>query len=256
MRIDIHLTPQEIDDLSIREKTVVVIDVLRASTTIVTALANGAREVIPVESVEAAMKISGALPGGVTLLGGERHGRMVEGFQLGNSPADYTPERIGGKAVIFTSTNGSLAMTRSRYARELLVCGFVNLSAVADHLRSLASDVTIVCAGKAGRFSMEDTVCAGRLIASLMEDAAFDVSLSDGAQAARALFKSFGKNPLKMLRSTEHGRYLQEIGFANDLKLCAAVDAIPVIVRQEGNVLKTKRMLDVDEAVEEAAAHP
>jgi 2-phosphosulfolactate phosphatase len=181
---------------------------------------------------------------------------MVEGFHLGNSPAEYTPERVNGKAIIFSSTNGSLAMSRSRNAHELLICAFVNLTAVADHLRSLGGDVTIVCAGKAGEFSMEDTVCAGMLIASVMEDADFDVSLSDGAQAARALFKSFGRSLPKMLRSTEHGRYLQEIGFGSDLKLCAAVDAIPVIVKQEGNVLKSKRVLDVDETMEEAAANP
>jgi 2-phosphosulfolactate phosphatase len=256
MRIDIHLAPQGIEDLAMREKIVVVIDVLRASTTIVTALGNGAREVIPVDSVEAAVKISGNFSGDGTLLGGERHGKMVEGFHLGNSPAEYVPERVGGKAVIFSSTNGSLALVRSRYAKELLVCGFVNLTAVADYLRSRGHDFTIVCAGKAGDFSMEDTVCAGMLIATVMKDAGVDVELSDGALAARALYKAYGKNLLKMVRSTEHGQYLQEIGFTGDLKLCAAVDAIPVVVKQEGNVLKCRRVSEAGDVQEQSAGQP
>jgi 2-phosphosulfolactate phosphatase len=256
MRIDIHLAPQGIDDLAMREKTVVVIDVLRASTTIVTALGNGAREVIPVDSVEAAVKIAGNFSGDGTLLGGERHGRMVEGFNLGNSPAEYSPERVAGKVVIFSSTNGSQALVHSRYAKELLVCGFINISAVAGHLRSRGGDFTIVCSGRAGDFSMEDTVCAGMLVTSVMKDAAADVELSDGALAARTLYKAFGRNLLKMIRSTEHGQYLQEIGFAADLALCAAVDALPVVVRQEGNVLKSRRVSDAVDLQEQAAGQP
>jgi 2-phosphosulfolactate phosphatase len=241
MRIDFDFTPHQTDELALRDRTVIVIDVLRASTSIVTALANGAREVIPVATVESAVKISGSLFGDVILLGGERHGKMIEGFNLGNSPSDYSEERVKGKTIIFSTTNGSQAMVKARYARELYVCAFVNISRVADLLRAEPRDFTIVCAGNNGLLSMEDTVCGGMLVAKVMDDAQFDVTLSDGAQAARALFKAFGKSVLKMLRSSDHGKYLQGIGFGEDLKTCAAVDALPVLPQLEGSVLKLRR---------------
>jgi 2-phosphosulfolactate phosphatase len=241
MRIDLHLTPHQTDELALREKTVVVIDVLRACTSIAAALTNGAREIIPVDTVEAAVKISGNLFGDVTLLGGERNGRMVEGFNLGNSPGEYTEERVRGKSIIFSSTNGAQAMVKARYARELFVCAFVNVSAVAGALRQNPRDFTVVCAGNNGVLSMEDTVCAGMLIAKVTDEAPFDASLADAACAARALHKTYGRGILKMIKSSDHGRYLQGIGFGDDLKTCAGVDTMPVLPQLDGNVIRLKR---------------
>jgi 2-phosphosulfolactate phosphatase len=241
MRIDLHLTPHQTDELALRDKTVVVIDVLRACTSIAAALSNGAREIIPVDTVESAVKISGNLFGDVTLLGGERNGRMVEGFSLGNSPGEYSEERVRGKSIIFSSTNGAQAMVKARYARELFVCAFVNVSTVAGALRQNPRDCTVVCAGNNGVLSMEDTVCAGMLIAKVIEDAPFEVELADAALAARALFKTFGRGIPKMIKSSDHGRYLQSIGFGDDLKTCAGVDTMPVLPQLDGNVIRLKR---------------
>ena len=252
MRIDLYLTPHPADELAFRDATVVVIDVLRASTSIVTALAHGAREVIPVATVESAVKLSGSLFGDVILLGGERHGKMIEGFHLGNSPSEYTEERVKGKSIIFSSTNGSQAMARARYARELLVCAFVNISTVADAIRREPRDIMIVCSGSNGLLSMEDAVCGGMLVAKVMDDAQFDVELSDGAQAARALFKAYGKSVLKMLRASDHGRYLQDIGFGDDLKACAAVDAFPVLPHFDGNVIKLRHEPEHNDVTDQA----
>ncbi|MEW6509343.1 MAG: 2-phosphosulfolactate phosphatase [Bacteroidota bacterium] len=241
MRIDLHFTPHQTDELALRDKTVVVIDVLRASTSIIAALSSGAKEIIPVDTVESAVKISGNLFGDVILLGGERNGRMIEGFHLGNSPAEYTEDRVRGKSIIFSSTNGSQALVKARYARELFVCAFVNVSAVADALRAAPRDFTVVCAGNSGVLSMEDSVCAGMLVARVADELLSDADLSDGAQAARALFKTYGRGILKMLRASDHGRYLQEIGFGDDLKICAGTDTIPVLPQLDGNVIKLKR---------------
>jgi len=249
MRIDLSFTPGQADDLTLRDKTVVVIDVLRASTSIVTALSNGAREIIPATTVESAMKISGNLAGNVVLLGGERNGKRIEGFSLGNSPLEYTEERVKGKAIIFTSTNGSQAIVRARYAQELVVCGFINISVVAEFLRERPRDFVVVCAGRNGMFSMEDTVCAGMLLSRVVDEAAAGASLSDGAMAAMVLSRSFGKGLLKMMKSTEHGRYLEEIGFGEDLKVCAAVDSVPVLPLLEGNVLRLRREAEKRESV-------
>lgn len=241
MRIGLSFTPHTADEATLRDKTVVAIDVLRASTTIITALNNGAREIIPVTTVESAVKLSAKLAGEIVLRAGERGGKMIDGFHLGNSPAEYTPEKVRGKSIVFSSTNGSQVMANSRYAREMVVCAFVNMAQVVNFLRERPRDFILACAGTNGSFSLEDSVCAGMVIHALLQDDALDVTLSDGALAAHTLYRSHGKSILKLLRSTEHGRYLQEIGFGEDLKLCASVDSIPVLPQLDGNVIRLKR---------------
>jgi len=247
MQVELYFTPNQTDEMLLRGKTIVVIDVLRASTSIITALSNGAKEVIPVSTVESAVKISGNLFGDVILLGGERNGRMIEGFSLGNSPAEYTGEKVKGKSIIFNSTNGSQAMVKARYAREMYVCAFVNISTVASCLRENNRDFCIVCAGKSGMFSIEDAVCAGMLLQKLLDDRSVEIALSDAALAAQTLYKAFGRNILKMIRNSEHGRFLMDIGFADDLPICAGVDTIPVLPQLSGSVLKIKRDVEKKE---------
>jgi 2-phosphosulfolactate phosphatase len=240
MRVDLYFTPNQIDETQFRDKVVVVIDVLRASTSIATALHNGAREIIPVTTVESAVKISGNLVGAAVLLGGERNGKTIEGFHLGNSPLEYTEEKVKGKSIIFSSTNGSQAIAKAHYARDLVVCGFVNVGIVAEFLGKCTSDIIIVCAGDDGRFSMEDSVCAGLLIRRLSRTDGVKAEHSDAALAAVTLYKSFGKSTLKMIQNSEHGKYLIGIGFADDCAICARVDSIPVLPQLVGNVIKVK----------------
>jgi 2-phosphosulfolactate phosphatase len=242
MHAELYFTPNQTDELGLRDKTIVVVDVLRASTTIVTALKNGAKEVIPVSTVERAVKISGHLFGDVILLGGERNGKMIEGFSLGNSPLEYTEEKVKGKSIIFSSTNGSQAIEKARYAKEMVVCGFVNISTVADALRSFKSDFIVLCAGNNGGFSIEDSVCAGMLLQKIATGKNADLSLSDASQAAVVLHKGYSRSLLKMLRNSEHGKYLAEIGYADDLEVCAGVDSIPVLPQLVGNVIKLKNV--------------
>ncbi len=231
--------------MELREKRVVLIDVLRASTTIATALYNGAKEVIPVATVEAAMKIVGNLSGEVTLLGGERNGKMIDGFHLGNSPSEYTEQRVKGKSIVFTSTNGSQAFVKARYAKELVVCGFVNISVVTSELRTWGSDFTILCSGSDGDFSMEDAVCAGMLVQKLIDTTGPDVTCGDAGTAALLLYKTQKRSLQVMLARTEHGKYLKEIGFGGDLKTCAGIDTVPVVPVLVGNVLKMKPSNDM-----------
>ena len=249
MRAELHFTPYQLEELALRDRSVVVIDVLRASTSIVTALNNGAKEIIPATTVESAVKISGNLFGDVILLGGERNGKMIEGFSLGNSPFDYSEEKVKGKSIIFSSTNGSQAMVKARYARQMVICGFVNISAVIAFLQKDPNDLVVVCAGNNGMLSMEDSVCAGMLLHRLSEEKAFDFSFSDGAVAAMALHKSGGKNIFKMIKSSDHGKYLESIGFGEDLKVCAGVDTIPVLPQLLGSVIKLKREPEKQESV-------
>ena len=257
MKIDVSFSSHHLDELQLRDRNIVVIDVLRASTTIATALANGAREIIPVASIESAVKISGSLFGEVTLRGGERNGKIIEGFNLGNSPSEYTEATVRGKSIIFCTTNGSGAMAKSRYARRLVVGGFINLTAVVEFLYQERNDILIICAGKwngVRSFSIEDSVCAGMMIQMLADNPPEPLELSDPARAAVALAKAFGRSPLKMLKASDHGKYLVEIGFAADLKVCAAIDSIAVLPIQQGTVIKLRR--DDGRSVESSTEAP
>jgi 2-phosphosulfolactate phosphatase len=244
MKIDLSFSAAQFDELQLRDKNIVALDVLRASTTIIVALNNGAREIIPVASIESAVKISGSLFGEVTLRGGERNGKMIEGFNLGNSPLEYGEAAVKGKSIIYCTTNGSVAMAKSRYARTLAVGAFVNLSTVVDFIKTEKKDFLLICAGRInsiGYFSLEDAVCAGMMIQKLMKDESLELELSDSAKASLALHKSFGRSILKMLRSSEHGKYLIEIGFTEDLRICAAVDSVPILPMLQGTVIKLRK---------------
>lgn len=243
MKIEVFFSPSQIDDLFLRDKNVVVIDVLRASTTVITALNNGAREIIPVSTIESAVKVSGNLFGDVVLRGGERNGKMIEGFNLGNSPFEYTEEAVRGKSIILCTSNGSPAMWKARYAKNLLVAGFINVSAVVKRIKEIHDDIYILCAGKYTQFCIEDAVCAGMIIKQLMdEDQEFE--FNDSGVAAFALYKNASKSLLKMARTSDHGKYLEEIGFTKDLEFCTTVDAFDVVPELVGNVLKVKRKTD------------
>ncbi len=132
MKITVFFSPNHLDELELRDKIVVAIDVLRASTTITYAMRAGAREVIPVATVEQAMMIVGKLHSTSTMLCGERCGNLVEGFSLWFSPFEYTEEAVRGKALILTTTNGAVALTKAKYARQCFVSSFVNLSATIE----------------------------------------------------------------------------------------------------------------------------
>ncbi|MBI4811449.1 MAG: 2-phosphosulfolactate phosphatase, partial [Ignavibacteriales bacterium] len=195
----------------------------------------------PVSSVENAVKISGSLFGDVTLRAGERNSKMIEGFNLGNSPLEYVEEVVKGKSIIFITTNGSVAIVKGKHAKNLVVAGFVNLSTVVGFLKKLREDFTIICAGKENNFCIEDAVCAGRIINKL-EDAIDDnLILDDSSVACTILDKSFGKSTIKMLKSSDHGKYLTEIGFANDLKICAAIDMVDALPVLTGNVVRLQK---------------
>ncbi len=237
MKVNVFLSPLSVDELYFTGKTTVVIDVLRASTTIVNALQNGAKEVIPVATVEFAVKVSGGMFGGLTLLGGERNTKKVEGFALGNSPSEYTSETIGGKTIVFYTTNGSKAVTRAKFSENLFICSYNNISAVAATLVGLDKDIELLCAGKNNAFALEDSCCAGKLVVEILA-LKEDVELTDSARAVQALHKSFGKSIFKMLKESEHGKLLVENGFEADVKFCSKLNSTDAVPYFTGNTLK------------------
>lgn len=161
-RLSVHLLPDLVDESALAGATVVVIDVLRATTTITYALAAGVAQVIPCLEIEDARQTAARFPRDQVLLGGERGGVKIEGFDLGNSPEEYSPEIVQGKSIVFTTTNGTRAMMRCRQAKRVLIGAVVNLSAVADAIHD-EENVHLVCAGTEGQVSFEDSLLAGWL---------------------------------------------------------------------------------------------
>jgi 2-phosphosulfolactate phosphatase len=241
VRIDViygvpQLTPQDMQG-----RVVAVIDVLRASTTIAAALANGARAVIPFESSEEAITRSKQLERGAWLLAGERRMRKMEGFDLGNSPAEYSAATVDGKTVLLATTNGTRALLAVQGARDVVVASYVNLAGVSSMLRAAlrgGTDISIVCAGQERQFSLEDAACAGRYVSNVAKRLA-DVEINDAALAATLLDRKYGDNLMRLFNTAAHGRALAAAGFGEDLAACAAVDSFPVIpIYQDRQITK------------------
>jgi 2-phosphosulfolactate phosphatase len=229
--VDIKLfsTPREVTDDDLRGCSAVVVDVLRSSATIATALMAGAREVIPVLSPAEGGKLAGRAGRGISLLCGERDGKKIDGFDLGNSPLEYTGERVGGRILIFSSTNGAAAILRARAAEHVYVGGFNNFTAVVKRLVEDHSPIVIICAGKEEQFSIEDFVCGGKFVNALETRLKRGVTLSDGARAAALLHRHFDGSVSSLLKSSNHGKFLATLGFADDIDYCARVDTHPVV---------------------------
>jgi 2-phosphosulfolactate phosphatase len=227
-RIDLYLTPSQAGRARLDGRQIVIVDVLRSCTSIAVALSNRAAKIIPVETVEEATRLAQTLDSKSRILCGEREGQKVSGFDLGNSPRDYTRAKVEGATLIFASTNASPLMAGLLDGREQRLLSYVNLGAVAEAVRKAGSDLAIVCAGKSGMPALEDTACAGALIGRLTENAV-GIELNDAAEIAREYDRSHGGEPEAILRRSEHGRYLIELGFEEDLPICAEIDSVPVV---------------------------
>ena len=222
----------------LEDKLVIVIDVLRATSTMVTALANGCQSIIPVLSPEDAIERRLTLPG--ALLGGERHVLPIEGFDLGNSPYDYVPEKVGGKKVIMTTTNGTRAIQDASAAPKIWMASFLNMqSIVLAVLRQFENNdklqgIVIFCAGTEERFDLPDTLCAGMLIHELGEN----VTLNDLGGAARMLYRSSKNYLVDKIRDSVHGKKLISSGFERDVVYCSTLNILPIIPAfEEGEIV-------------------
>lgn len=213
-------------------RVAVVVDVLRATSSIVEALANGARSVLPVASIEAAVRLAQNVGRDQVLLCGERRGLPIEGFDLGNSPREFTPERVAGKTLIMTTTNGTPALLATTAARTTLVASFLNLSAVVEEMAGTGLPATVVCAGRERRFSLDDAVCAGAIVLRSESD-----GLPDTARAAALLARARSDDLAALFAETAAGRQLIEAGLGEDLEFCAQLDRHRVVPRfQDGQI--------------------
>lgn len=221
--------PEEIKNIELAGKLVVMIDVLRASSTIVTALANGCRGFIPILSPDQAKKKAQQFEKEGVLLGGEREGTKIEGFDLGNSPREYKKEAVKDKTIIFSTTNGVKTLEMVKSAYEIIIGSFLNLQAVCDYCTNYKGAILIICAGRESKFSLEDTACAGMIINFLRDVFPVACREVDANLTARLLYGRFGNNILEILRTSQHGRYLESIGLGGDLKFCSQLDFFNIV---------------------------
>ncbi len=234
MKIDVCFSPHEYQNDLYKDYTVVVIDVLRATTCIATAFANGCRTILPVETIEEAFnKKEQQYP--EALLAGERQGLLIPGFNMGNSPSEYKRELINGKTIIMTTTNGTIALKRAGEAGQIYTAAFVNAMAVCLKLKERLRNTVILCAGTEGRFSFEDALCAG-----LLSDRLSDIAvLADKALAVQAMYRGVRANLTNKVMASTHARYLTQIGFSEDIDMCLEHDLYAVTPIFENSMIRT-----------------
>jgi len=221
------LTPALLSLFNVEEYIVVVIDIFRATSSICYGIENGAEAIIPVSQVE---ECSAYREKGLDyLLAAERDGKVVDGFDFGNSPFSYTAEKVAGKTVVLTTTNGTHALHLSRAAKKIVIGSFLNLTALSAWLKTQNDNVLLVCAGWKNNFNLEDTLFAGAVIDQLKTGG---YVLDDAALAANDLFQ-LGKHDINnYLKKTSHGERLKKLGIQKDIDFCLQVDiatAIPVL---------------------------
>jgi 2-phosphosulfolactate phosphatase len=236
MRIEVAFTVDEAARADLSGATAVVVDVIRATTTLTAALEAGAAAIFPVASSEEAIKLLQSLGREDTLLAGERKGLPIEGYHLGNSPSEFTRDRVEGKRIIMNTTNGTRALLAAEAADRVLAAAFTNLAA-ASRRAATSRRVVVVCAGRDGRFALEDAVCAGGVVGHLREFVGGEVTLEDGARAALELALSHTPDR-GFLAGTAAGRALADVGLAGDVLLCARTDVTDLVPEMRDRVMR------------------
>ena len=230
MKIDVYFTPLGLNAGDLSGRGVVVVDVLRATTSIVTALANGAKAVVPAATSEEAVRLTANLEKNGYVLAGERKSLKMEGFALGNSPREMTPEAVGGKTIYMSTTNGTPALVAAHGGEPVLVAAAVNFSAVAERARDVfeeRGDLVIVCAGREKQFALEDGYLAGRLVKAVRKGRR-KIALNDAATVALDLPSRFA-NWAAALGASEAARELRAADLGEDVTFSAKADRFTVV---------------------------
>ncbi len=221
-RIDVCLSPELIHLYEVKDHVVVVVDILRATSCMVTAIAHGVSHIAPFASLEdcRSMKSRGYL------IAGERDGKKVDGFDFGNSPFEYQASDLSGKKIAFTTTNGTQAIAKSMGARLLIIGSFLNVHAVVRHLKESTHDILIVCAGWKGKVNLEDTLFAGALV-EYLSDAT--TPACDAPKMARDLYRVARMDLFDFLRDSSHVRRLARLNIIDDVAFCMKQDVYDVL---------------------------
>jgi 2-phosphosulfolactate phosphatase len=218
--------PSGLTPAALTDATALVVDVLRAATSIVTALANGCVGVVPVGDPEEARRRAAVTPG--ALVAGERRGEPLEGFDLGNSPLEFTRDRVAGRTVFMTTSNGTRALLAARPASAVGVAAFVNLSAAVGWALERGRNVVVVCSGERGERSLEDEVCAGLLVNRVLAGAP-GTAAGPEAEAVAQQARSYGKELARLATDSRWARHLTSRGRGGDVAACLALDTFALV---------------------------
>jgi 2-phosphosulfolactate phosphatase len=222
--VDVCLSPDLIHLYDVSDKVVVVVDILRATSCMTAGLANGVKSITPYQNLEQCefMKYEGYL------IAGERNGQKVNGFDLGNSPFDYMDERVKGKKVAVTTTNGTVAIEKSKRAIEVIIGSFLNISAVAAHVKKQRQNVLILCAGWKGKVNLEDSLFAGALVDQLLNEFEFEC---DAPLLAHATYLQMKDDMLNRVQNSSHAKRLNKLNVHKDIEYCLKLDEFNIVPR-------------------------
>ncbi|RKQ51641.1 2-phosphosulfolactate phosphatase [Roseivirga pacifica] len=222
MKIEVCYTPELIKQFDLKGKIVVVIDVLRATSCMVAGMGSGVETIRPVSSIEACTELGAK----GYIMAGERGGKKVEHFNMGNSPFEYMEDAVRGKKVATTTTNGTKAIELSADADEIIVGAFLNLSAVVNYLENKGKDIVLFCAGWKGRYNLEDSLFAGAVCNGLRNTAAFE---DDATLSALFLYQSMKDDLSYYISRSNHAARLSSFGILRDIEYCAKIDEFSVV---------------------------
>lgn len=225
------MSPEMIHLYDLKGKNVVVTDILRATSCMVSGLANGVKSIKPVMTLEECQSLRSKGYIGAA----ERNGAKVEGFEIGNSPYSYMEASVKGKSVAVTTTNGTVAIEKSKEAERVIIGAFLNLSAVVEYLKNLPEDLLIVCAGWKGRVNLEDTLYAGALAESLKDEFESD---SDAVLMSRDLWLDAQNNLLEYVKQSSHVQRLKRLNIEKDIDFCLSKDVFDIVPLLDGEELK------------------
>ena len=233
-RIEVCYTPGEYNYFKDEFEIVVVIDVLRATTAICVAFEYGIKSIIPVPTLEDALEYKKK----GFLVGAERNGQIVEGFDFGNSPYSYMKDEFKGKDVVLTTTNGTKSIAAAKDADTLVIGALVNLDVLTTWLIKQNKNTLCLCSGWQDKFNLEDTICAGAISEALINTGKF-TSIEDSSIAAKYLYLSAKDNYMGYLKSSSHRRRLRNLNLNEDIKYCLTPNKTKVIpILKDGKLIK------------------
>ena len=235
-RVEVIETAAAITSETVEGRHVIVMDVLRATSTIVPALNNGAKRIIPVETVEEAVALKRRYAD--SLLGGERGGVRQGGFDFGNSPLEYSRDLVLDKTIVLTTTNGTRALVgcQSAHAATIGCAGFLNGRAAVRRLMARTGDLALVCAGTKNQFSLDDFLCAGMLLQQIVAEE--EVQMADLGWNALFMYQAYGENLPAVLDRAKHYQVLKGLGFQRDLEYCLMKDQLEIAPVFDGNEIR------------------
>lgn len=225
MKIDVRFLPARLQAPELANTVCIVLDIFRATTSIITAMNNGCNTIIPVESIEEAKRAAAGTT--APLLAGERQSIKIAGFDFGNSPREFAAGKVQGRTVIMTTTNGTIAIKSTAGAYRTLIGAFINARAVCRQAKAYQKDILLICAGTDRLFSLEDALCAGLLVDCLQGPVG--VELTDAALGAWSMYQGVKASLVEVAGTGRNGRRLYDLGLEEDVRYCLQSDRMDIV---------------------------